>query len=111
MQDRLFLGTHNEVAAVEKATGRILWRTTLRQEFFKAGYSFVTLLVEDGVVYAHTYGRLYAVDGMTGQVLWENLLEGMGHGMASLAVEGLPAVAPAQVAEIEEQERRRRSSN
>ncbi|HSI36458.1 MAG TPA: PQQ-binding-like beta-propeller repeat protein, partial [Tepidisphaeraceae bacterium] len=66
MKDPLYIGAGNHVAAVDRATGAIIWKTTLRQAFFKAGHDFVTLLVDDAVIFAHAWGRLYALDRATG---------------------------------------------
>ena len=96
MTDPLYIGSGNNVAAIDRRTGATIWKTPLRQTFFKAGHDFVTLLVDDATVYAHTWGRLYALDRRTGQLLWENALPGMGHGLASLALANGQAVNPAQ---------------
>jgi outer membrane protein assembly factor BamB len=94
MKDPLYIGTGNHVAAIDRASGTILWKTALRQTFFKAGHDFVTLLVDDAMIYAHAWGRLYALDRATGRLLWENPLQGMGHGLASLALPGRPPASP-----------------
>jgi outer membrane protein assembly factor BamB len=96
MIEPLYIGAGNHVAAIDRVTGAVLWKTTLRQAFFKAGHDFVTLLVDDAVIYAHAWGRLYALDRATGRLLWENPLQGMGHGLASLAIPGLPPANPGQ---------------
>jgi outer membrane protein assembly factor BamB len=96
MTEPLYIGAGNHVAALDRSTGAMLWTTTLRQTFFKAGHDFVTLLVDGAVIYAHSWGRLYALDRATGRLLWENPLQGMGHGLASLAVAGQPPANPGQ---------------
>ena len=104
MDGVIYVGTGNHVAAIDRRDGKLLWKTALRRAFFKAGHDFVTLLVVREVVYAHTYGRLYALRADTGHVLWENRLEGLGCGLASLALEGRTA-SPREAALIDFEER------
>lgn len=52
------------------------------------GYDFVTILVEGDRVFAHSKGRLHALELATGHLLWTNDLPGLGYGMASLAIPG-----------------------
>ena len=83
----IYVGLKAHVAAVDKTTGATLWKTKLKGGL-TSGTAFVTLLVEDGKVYAHTYGELACLDAETGGVLWRNELSGLGYDIASLAVDG-----------------------
>src|SRR3954470_10840279 len=84
----LYVGVRGYVTAVDKKSGETLWHTKLKTSFAVSGEGFVTLLVEDGRVFAHTYGRLFCLETESGDILWENELQGLGYGIASLAVEG-----------------------
>lgn len=88
LSDVLFVGIKKAVLAVEKRTGKIRWTTKLPGGM---GDDFVTLLVEDAMIYAYTHGHLYGLNAETGKVLWKNELEGFGYGYASLAVQGMSA--------------------
>ena len=80
-EDLLFIGTHGHVRAVGKKHGRKVWNTSLPS----TGYGLVTLLHEDGVLYAASYGRLFALDALTGEILWKNGLRGLGNADVLLA--------------------------
>ncbi len=84
MRDVIFVGSNSEIRAVDRATGRDLWRHRLPVRFL-SGRHFVTLLCEEGVLYAAANGHLYALDPSTGREIWHNQLEGMGHGHVMLA--------------------------
>jgi outer membrane protein assembly factor BamB len=94
----LFVGTKAQVAAIDKNSGETRWLTKLKGGL-AGGSNFVNLLVQDGRVYAHTYGELYCLDQETGAILWKNELSGLGYDIASLAIEGIPSsVIPALAA-------------
>lgn len=73
--DHLFIGTYGHVAALEKATGREVWRTSLPG----TGYRIVTLLHEGGTLFAASRGHVFALDPADGRILWENGLGGLGY--------------------------------
>ncbi|HWA25109.1 MAG TPA: PQQ-binding-like beta-propeller repeat protein [Lacunisphaera sp.] len=75
------------VVAVDKATGATLWQTKLKSGM-GSGDRFVSLLVQDGRVFAHTYGELFCLDRDTGAILWKNELAGLGYDIAVLASDG-----------------------
>ena len=79
--DLIFLGTHGHVVAIRKAGGRRLWEQSLP----KTGFSIVSLLFEDGILYAGSAGHLFALDPETGAILWHNGLRGLGHGHMMMA--------------------------
>jgi len=81
----IFVGTSGQVAAIEKATGQILWKTKVKGGFITGSTYFVTLLVEGNKVYAYTDGELFCLDAASGQILWSNDLPQMGFQLASLA--------------------------
>lgn len=94
----VYLGTKAHVTAIDRTTGRTFWQTKLKVGLSPSGDSFVSLLVDEGLVYAHTYGQLFCLDAANGDVLWQNELEGLGYGIASLAVEGRASASPPAIA-------------
>ena len=80
-EDLLYVGLHGHVAAIDKRSGVEAWRTSLPD----TGYDVVTLLHEDGLLFAVSKGHLFALDAESGRVLWRNRLKGLGHGYALLA--------------------------
>ena len=83
----VYVGVKTQVSAIDQIHGTTLWQTKLKSGAV-SGDGFVTLLVENDRVYAHTYGELYCLDAVTGALLWNNPLEGLGYGMVSLATHG-----------------------
>ncbi len=84
----LYVGTKAQVVAFDKATGAKLWQTKLKGGL-TSGERFVSLLVQEGCVFAHTYGELFCLDQETGAILWKNSLDGLGYDIATLAVDGV----------------------
>ncbi len=80
-EDLLFIGTYGHVWAVSKRHGRRVWKTSLPG----TGYDVVTLLHEDGVVFAASKGHLFGLDALTGEILWKNGLRGMSNTLVHLA--------------------------
>lgn len=80
----LFLGVKAHVIAIDKSTGAEIWRTQLKGGL-ASGDRFVTLLIEDGWVFAHTKGELFCLDAGTGAIRWQNPLPGLSYDLASIA--------------------------
>ena len=80
-EDLLFIGAHGYVRAVVKEDGRQVWNTSLPS----TGYEVVTLLYEDGILHAASRGLLFALDALTGEILWKNGLRGLSSGLVHLA--------------------------
>jgi outer membrane protein assembly factor BamB len=92
--DILLLGLKKRVAAIERASGRILWETKL-----KGGQGdFVTLLCDGPWIYAAAGGHLHCLHFHTGEVLWTNNLPGYGFGLASLCLPDSGLTAPTSTA-------------
>jgi len=98
--DLLFLGLNSHVVALNKKTGTEVWRASLKGGM-SSGYTFVTLLVDGEMIYAHTKGEVFGIEAISGRVLWNNGLKGFGYGLASLAVKDGFSVPAA----VEEQQR------
>lgn len=96
----VLLAVKHTVIAFDKQTGARRWTRDLG-----GGMSadFVTLLADATRVYAHARGRFYCLDLATGAVLWQDELPGLGYGIGSIAVPGLPASA-APAAQLKQEE-------
>lgn len=81
VQELIFIGTYGHVAALRKSTGDVQWSTSLPG----TGYGIVTLLHEDGVLFAASGGRTFALEPKGGSILWCNELPGLGSGDICLA--------------------------
>ena len=89
MKEPLIIGTNGFVSAIDPASGQQLWRTKLREGFLGGSRGCdVSVLVEDNIVYAGCYGRIYALNASDGVVLWSNELKGLGYDDVSLAKRG-----------------------
>jgi hypothetical protein len=100
--DLLLLATKNQVVALHKDTGEILWKTKLSGGF---GGEFVTLLADDQLVFAHARGVVSCLELATGKILWTNELKGLGYGLATLAFPGgASAPDPATLKAISDQQ-------
>jgi len=75
----IFIGIKGSVVAIDRATGDTMWSTHLK------GSQFVTVAVDNGNVFAATYGHLFCLDPSTGYVRWTNELKGFGYGLVSIA--------------------------
>jgi outer membrane protein assembly factor BamB len=80
--DNLFIGIRGYVLAIDRATGKDMWSTSLK------GADFVNVVLDNGQLFAASKGRLYRLDPATGEILWENGLTGMGWGLVSIAQSG-----------------------
>lgn len=83
MQQYIYLGIGGHVLALDPATGREIWRTSIGSSWGSAGITGVTLL--GGRLYATCQGELTCLDPQTGAVQWKNTLSGMGTGFIALA--------------------------
>jgi outer membrane protein assembly factor BamB len=97
--DILYVGVKAHVVAVDKTTGATLWQTKLKGGM-ASGDRFVSLLVQDGRVFAHTYGELFCLDRETGAILWKNELAGLSYDIAMLASEGVGDLAASMMAAL-----------
>jgi outer membrane protein assembly factor BamB len=82
-RDFVYVGIGGHVVALDVATGTERWRTKLR------GRDIVYVVSDGGRLYAVARGELYCLDGTLGTILWQNRLEGMGLGLATV-VPGVP---------------------
>jgi outer membrane protein assembly factor BamB len=79
--DYLFVGTHGHVAALHKKTGRKAWDRSLPG----TGFSIVSIVIEDGLLFCASGGRAFALEPETGEIRWTNALKGLGSGFVYLS--------------------------
>lgn len=78
MENRVYLGVKGRVAAIDRSSGELLWKTHLK------GSGFVNVAFDAGMVLAHTRGELFALEPGSGQILWRNGLAGLGYGYITM---------------------------
>jgi outer membrane protein assembly factor BamB len=96
----VFLGIKGTVVALERSTGREVWRTPLK------GSDFVNLVLDDGALYATARGEIFCLDPATGAVCWRNPLRGMGRGLVTIATPGGSSMVPMAQVHAEDAARR-----
>lgn len=77
----VFVGTYGHVVAISKKTGRARWKTSLP----KTGYVLVTLVCEEGRLFAGSKGLLFGIEPNRGEIEWSNGLQGLGYEHLALA--------------------------
>jgi len=75
--------------ATSPRSGTELWRTKLVTGMLSAtAYQDVSVLDHDGKVFAGCHGHLFCLDARSGEVLWHNKLDGLGHNDVTLSIAG-----------------------
>ena len=95
---KIYLGIKGHILCIDGKTGREQWRTKLRA-------STITNVVFDGEsLHAYSHGHLFALNPDTGEILWENSLEGLGYGFCIIATEGVSSYIQSASAAIQSQQ-------
>lgn len=84
-KNRIYIATDASVVAIDKNTGRALWKTELPGSAFGSG-RITTIALDDSQIYAHTQGWLFCLEQKTGRILWSNELKGLGFKPCIIAV-------------------------
>ena len=82
----LMIGSKGTVLALDRTTGREIWRTPLK------GGDFVNVTLTGDQVLATTRGEIFCLD-KAGTILWQNPLKGLGQGLVTIATEASSAQA------------------
>lgn len=87
----VYVGIRGTALALDRATGKELWRTELK------GSDFVNLVLDGNDLFATARGEIFCLDPVTGRIRWNNPLKGLGWGLITVA----PCAAPATAAMAE----------
>src|SRR5204863_3981262 len=88
------VGIRGSVVALNRETGEQVWAARL------GSTDFVNIVVEDKHVFATTYGEIFCLDPVTGELVWHNRLKGYGTGLATIATSGsMGSVSTASMAQ------------
>jgi len=79
INDLIFTGFSNRVAALIRNTGDIVWQWRAPQ-----GTQYTTLLLDGDVLIVSVDGYMYGLNAYSGDLLWANPMKGFGTGVASL---------------------------
>jgi outer membrane protein assembly factor BamB len=87
----LVIGSNGAVAAIDPASGNILWKTVLKTGniISATSRSDISVVVQGSVIFAGGSGHLFCLDLDTGRVLWHNPLKGFGYNDVSMAMAGI----------------------
>jgi outer membrane protein assembly factor BamB len=88
----LYIGIGGHVVAIERFSGREIWRCKLKSS------SFVTVYADATGLYAGSAGELFSIDRATGQILWHNHLDGLGLNVIAFASDAPASVIAAALA-------------
>jgi outer membrane protein assembly factor BamB len=78
----IFIGIAGTVIALDRSTGKAVWRSDLKSS------DFTNVVLQDGDLYATTKGEFFCLDPATGEIRWQNRLKGLGTGLISIATAG-----------------------
>jgi len=77
--DLVFVGFNRRVAALNRRSGEIVWEWKASN-----GASYVSLLLDGGMLIVSVNGYMYGLDAATGNQRWYNEMKGFGTGVAAL---------------------------
>ena len=79
VEDMLFVAFNKQVAALDAATGQIIWQWKAPK-----GSGFVSLLLDGERLFVAVHGYTYCLDAVNGDPVWANPMKGFGVGVTSL---------------------------
>ena len=110
VRDLIFVTSGYKVVALRKSSGRQEWETVLVERFFKPSVPFVTLLVDETGVYAHTINEIFRLNLETGAIVWRKELQTnrwtTSAGIASLATLGASSSSAGPASQKADERRR-----
>jgi len=81
MNERIYLGLGAHVVCIDRRNGGEYWRTQLKSS------DPLTLVVSEDVIIAYAGGSVFGLEKITGRILWENGLSGLGYGRCVIATD------------------------
>lgn len=94
----VFIGIKGTVLALDRETGREVWKTLLK------GSTFVNVVLDDDALIATTKGVVFCLDAANGNIRWKNSLPGFGWGLATIGASGPSPVAAMAQYEFQQQQ-------
>jgi len=82
----VYVGIKNHVVAFDRKNGQEVWRTPLPAKY-KSSASFVNVVRDADGLFATCGGEVFALDPRNGNLLWHDLLKGLGTGLVTLATD------------------------
>ena len=79
VEDMLFVGFNKQVAALDAATGQMIWQWKAPK-----GTGFVSLLLDGERLFVAVHGYIYCLDAVNGDPVWANPMKTFGYGVTSL---------------------------
>jgi len=95
MNNLIYIGLRGSVLALDRSTGRAVWKSDL------TGADFVNVALDNSQLYAATKGEVFRLDPSNGEIRWHNKLPGMGRGLVTFA-----SASDQQAISIREKQRR-----
>jgi len=81
-EQAVFIGIKGTALALDRTTGKEIWRTELK------GGDFVNLVLDGGDLLATTHGEIFLPRSSHGAIRWNNPLKGLGWGLVAIASSG-----------------------
>jgi outer membrane protein assembly factor BamB len=97
VQSLIFVGIREYLTALDVNTGDVVWRTELTQK------DYTNVMWDGETLIASNAGEVYRVDPLTGDLLWQQELKGLGRGLVSLASGRRPTNAGDSIASAKAQ--------
>ncbi len=97
-EETVYLGIHGFVIALDRSTGKELWRVRL------IGSDFVNVVLDRDQLLVTTKGEVFCLDAGTGEVRWQNKLTGLGLGLVTIVTAAAPAASIGPAAEMKERQ-------
>ncbi len=80
LEDLVFVGFNSQVVALDRYTGELAWLWKAAE-----GSGYAAVLVDGDRLIVSVQGYTYCLDPLSGQVVWQNPLKGMGVGTPCVA--------------------------
>ncbi len=81
MKYHIYLGIKKYVVCIDTRNGSEVWRCDVRYS------SLINVVVKGHQVIAYSRGVIYGIDRVSGKLLWQNGLRGLGYGCCIIATE------------------------
>ena len=100
----MYVGLKRHVLAFDRKSGAEVWRIELEVKY-QTSATFVNVVRDREGLFATCAGELFALDPVTGAVLWQEPLKGLGTGLVTIATDLGGTTSAAALEEPERQAR------